>query len=86
MQPGDTKLRRLEARHPGLIRSIDAMLDAFATVKAVAAMVRANYGEFVAVSTIGNYRCRIWKVRRDCELAIRARQAAWQIFVGERRS
>lgn len=84
-QLGDTKLSRLEARHPGLIGKIDAMFDAFATVKAVTAMVRAEYGDPIGLSTIANHRCRVWKVRRDIELTEKARQEAWEEFVRERR-
>lgn len=84
-QLGDTKLSRLEARHPGLMGKIDAMFDAFATVKAVTAMVRAEYGEPISPSAIANHRCRVWKVRRDLELIERARQQAWEEFVRERR-
>jgi hypothetical protein len=86
MQVGDTKLNRLEARHPGLIAKIEAMFDNFATVAAVTAMVRAEYGEPVAVSTIGNHRNRVWKVRRDRGLKENARRVARQEFLREGRS
>jgi hypothetical protein len=86
MQPGDTKLRRMEARHAGLIQKVDAMFDAFATVKAVTAMVRAQYGGAISLSAIANYRCRVWKVERDRRRREQARQAAWEEFVREVRA
>ena len=86
MQVGDTKLKRLEARHPGLVKKVDAMFEAFATIKAVEEMLQAEYGERVGHSAIGNYKRRSWKVRRDRGLAMRARQTAYQELVSEGRN
>jgi hypothetical protein len=86
MRLGDTKLRRLQARHPGLVEKVDLMFDAFATIKAVEGMIRAEYGEHVGHSTICNYRRRCWKVRRDRGLAIRARETAREELVSEGRN
>ncbi len=62
------------------------MFDAFATVKAIEAMIRTEYGERIGLSTICNYRKRIWQVRRDRELAARAAQSAYQEWVSEGRN
>jgi hypothetical protein len=86
MQFGDTKLNRLEARHPGLIARVNEMFDRFATIKAVEAMIKAEYGERIGHSTIRNYKGKIWKVRRNSDRAVRAAMAAWQEMVSEGRS
>lgn len=86
MQLGDLKVFDLGTRHPGLVERIDAMFDAFATIKAVSAMIRAEYGERIGLSTISNYRKRIWQERRDREMAIKARQTAYQEWLSEGRN
>ena len=86
MPPGVTKLNRLDARCPGLLKRVDAMFDAFATIKSVSAMIRAEYGEFICISAIRNYRYRIWRVRRDRKLQMDAERAAWEALVREGRS
>ena len=83
---GVSKVLALETRHPGLIQKVDAMFEAFATIKAVEGMIRAEYGERIGHSTICNYKRRFWTVRRDRGLAIRARQTAWQELVSEGRN
>ncbi|MGA3323163.1 MAG: hypothetical protein ABSF45_01715 [Terriglobia bacterium] len=86
MQVGDTKLKRLEARHPGLVQKVDAMFDAFATIKAVEAMLQAEYGERVGHSAICNYKRRSWKVRRKRDQAARAAMTAYQELLSEGRN
>ena len=83
---GVTKLHSLDARHAGLIRKVDAMFEAFATIKAVQAMIQAEYGARIGHSTIWNYKRRVWKVRRDRDRAIRVATTAYQELVSERRN
>jgi len=83
---GVSKVQVLGARHPGLIQKVDAMFDAFATIKAVEAMLQAEYGERVGHSAICNYKRRSWKVRRKRDQAARAAMTAYQELVSEGRS
>ena len=85
-QAGDTKLRRLEARHPGLIARVEAMFDAFKPIVAVAEMVRTECGEPIGNSAIAKHRRWVWRVRRDRERKVRAKQAAWEQLMREGRS
>jgi hypothetical protein len=82
---GDSKVLVLGARYPGLVEKVDAMFDEFATIKAVEAMIQADYGEHIGHSTICNYKSRIWKARRKRERAIRAATIAIQELISERR-
>jgi hypothetical protein len=85
-RPGTSKVLALETRHPGLVEKVNAMFDHFATIKAVEAMIKADYGEHIGHSTICNYRKRIWMVQRDRMLAIRAKRTARQELVSEGRN
>jgi hypothetical protein len=83
---GETKLQVLEARHPGLCQKVDAMFEAFATIKAVEAMIRAEHGERIGHTTLWNYKRLFWSVRRDRLQAIRAALTARQELASEGRS
>ena len=83
MQVGDTKLKRLEARHPGLVQKVDAMFEAFASIQAVTAMIRAEYGERLSHTTVWKYKKHIWSVRRDRAQASRVAMIAYQEWVSE---
>lgn len=85
MRPGVSKVLVLGTRHPGLVEKVDAMFEEFATIKAVEAMIQADYGERIGHSTICNYKRRFWKVRRKREWAIRAATTAYQEWISERR-
>jgi len=79
------KLRKLDARHPGLCQKVDAMFDAFATLGAVAAMIRAEYGEHITATPIARYKKQFWNVRRQRDLMMKAASTAYQELVSERR-
>jgi hypothetical protein len=83
---GTSILQVLDTRHPGLLRKVDAMLESFATIKAVEAMIQADYGERIGHSTIWSYKRRIWKVRRDGIQAAIVDMIAYQEFVSEGRN
>jgi hypothetical protein len=83
---GDSKVFDLGERHPGLVERVDAMFDQFATIKAVEAMLESEYGEHIGHGTLGNYRKHIWQGRREREMAIRARQLAYQEWLSEGRN
>jgi hypothetical protein len=76
----------LDNRHPGLVEKVDAMFDSFATIKAVEAMIQAEYGEHIGHSTICNYKKRFWRVRRNRDQAMRAATTAYQQLVSEGRN
>ena len=86
MRLGVSKVLVLGTRHPGLVEKVDAMFDEFATIKAVEAMIQADYGERIGHSTICNYKRRFWKVQRKRERAIRAATIAIQELTSERRN
>lgn len=86
MRLGVSKVLVLGTRHPGLVEKVDAMFDAFATIKAVEAMILAEYGEPIGHSTVCNYQRHIWKVRRKRERATRAATIAIQELISEGRN
>jgi len=62
------------------------MFEAFASIEAVAAMIRAEYGERISHTTVWNYKRQFWTAQRKREQAIRAATAAWQELVSEGRN
>jgi transposase len=79
-------LQLLEARHPGLMQKVDAMFEAFATIKAVEVMILAEYGERMSHSTIWKYKKQSWSPRKKREQVAQAAEAAWQELVCEGRN
>jgi hypothetical protein len=75
----------LEAQHPGLFRKVDEMLEAFATVRAVSAMIQAEYGERLSHTSIWTYKRESWRPRRDQIQARETIQAALQELASEER-
>ena len=86
MEDGVSKVKRLDARHPGLIQKVDAMFEAFASIEAVTAMIRAEYGERISHTTVWKYKRQFWKVRRDRDRKARAAMTAYQELVSEGRN
>jgi len=85
-QLGVSKVRALDTQHPGLVQKVDAMFEAFASIEAVAAMIRAEYGECISHTTVWNYKRQFWTVRRKRDEAARAAMAAYQELVSEGRN
>jgi len=85
-QPGLMKVRWLGERHPGLIEKVDAMFEAFATIKEVKAMILAEYGERISHSTIWKYKKQSWSPRKKREQVAQAKQVAWQELASEGRN
>jgi hypothetical protein len=84
-RPDIKKLQVLEARHPGLIQRVDAMFEAFATIKAVKAMIQAEYDERISHSTIWKYKKHSWSVRQQRALEEKATTIALQELASEGR-
>ncbi len=83
---GVTKLHSLDARHPGLCQKVDAMFAAFASIDAVAAMIRAEFGEPIGHATVWEYKRQIWSVRRRRDQAARAALTAYEELASEGRN
>jgi hypothetical protein len=83
---GVSKVQVLDTRHPGLAQRVDAMFEAFASIQAVAAMIRAEYGERVSHTTVWKYKRQFWNVRRKRDLEARAAMTAYQELVSEGRN
>lgn len=83
---GATKLRDLEGRHPGLCRRVDAMLEAFMTLRAIASAIQTEYGERITDVSICTYKRRFWKVRRDQIKATNAARTAYEEWASEERN
>ena len=80
-----SKMQILEADHPGLFQKVDGMLEAFATVRAVSAMIQADYGERLSHTSIWTYKRESWRPRRDQIQAMKATQACLQELASEGR-
>ncbi len=83
---GVSKVLVLDTRHPGLVQKVDAMFEAFASIRAVEAMIRAEYSERISHTTIWNYKRQSWNVRRERDQAARAATTAYQELVSEGRN
>jgi hypothetical protein len=83
---GVSKVHVLDTRHPGLIQKVDAMFDAFASIQAVEAMIRGEYGERISHTTVWKYKRQSWSVRRKRDLKARAAMTAHQELVSEGRN
>ena len=59
-----TKMQMLEARHGGICRQVDAMFEAFVSLRTISAALQAQYGESISATSIWKYR-RFWSARRD---------------------
>ena len=82
---GISKVQVLDTRHPGLIQKVDAMFEAFASIQAVAAMIRAEYGERISLSSLEKYKSKHWRAQRELAEQMSAAQAASQGIGGEAR-
>ena len=85
-QLGVMKVQTLGARHPGLIERVEAMFEAFATIKEVKAMILAEYGERISHSTVWKYKKQSWTPRKKRERVAQAAQIAWQELASEGRN
>jgi hypothetical protein len=81
-----TKMQVFEARHPGLCQKVDAMFEAFTPLRAVAAMIRTEYGERISHTSIWRYKRQSWDVRRDQIQEMNVVLTAFQELVSEERS
>jgi hypothetical protein len=59
-----SKLEVLEDRHPGLCRQVEAMLKARVPVRVIAAVIQAQYGEYVGPLPLRMYRMECWDIWR----------------------
>jgi hypothetical protein len=80
------KIEILESRHPGLRQKVNAMFEAFATVRAVGAMIEAEYGERIGRTAIGIYKRRFWRKERDRIQEMNAARIACQELASEERN
>jgi hypothetical protein len=60
-----SKLEAFEERHPGAFRQVEAMLKAFISVRRIAAVLLAQYGERIGHNTLLSYRRDCWDVWRQ---------------------
>jgi hypothetical protein len=58
------KLEKLESRHPGLRRQVEAMFEAFIPLRAISAALQAQYGERISPTAIGTYKREFWNAQR----------------------
>jgi hypothetical protein len=79
------KLQRLDARHPGLWRTVDAMLEGYSSVSAISAHIEKHYGERIGRTSIWNYKRKSWRPRQNQLLRMKAEQVAWEEFASEER-
>jgi hypothetical protein len=59
-----SKLEKLEDRHPGLCRQVEAMFKAFIPLRAIAAALQAQYWEHISPASLSDYEweCRsVWR-------------------------
>lgn len=80
-----TKMQIFEARHPGLCQNVDAMFEAFTPLRAVAAVIQAQYGERISYTSIWKYKRKSWNVRRDQVREMNAAMTAFQELASEER-
>ncbi len=81
-----SKIQILEARHPGLRLKVDAMFEAFATVRAVSAMIEAHYGERLSHTSLWTYKRRSWRPQRDRIQERNVARIAFQELASEERN
>jgi len=65
---------------------VDAMFEAFASIQAVAAMIRVEYGERISHTTVWKYKRQFWNVQRQRDQVARAAMTAYQELVSEGRN
>jgi hypothetical protein len=51
-----SKIRSLEARHPGVFRQLSAMFDASIPLRTIAAALEAQYGERIPPACLEHFR------------------------------
>jgi hypothetical protein len=83
---GVSKVHVLGARHRGLVQKVDAMFEAFASIQAVAAMIRVEFGERLSHTTLWKYKRQFWNVPRKRDQEARAAMTAYQQWVSEGRN
>jgi hypothetical protein len=83
---GVSKVYVLGARHPGLVPKVDAMFEAFASIQAVAAMIRVEFGERLSHTTLWKYKRQFWNVPRQRDQEAGAAMTAYQQWVSEGRN
>jgi len=74
---------QLEERHPGLLRKVDAMLDAFVPIEAIMAMIRTEYDESIGRSGVWRYKRNFWCPQRKRDQVTKAAMIACQELANE---
>jgi len=69
-----------------LVQKVDAMFEAFASIQAVAAMIRVEFGERLSHTTLWKYKRQFWNVPRKRDQEARAAMTAYQQWVSEGRN
>ena len=80
-----SKMRKLDALHPGLIDKVDAMFAEFWPTAEIRQVVQAHYGERLSLSCLAKHKSRHWRAQRELVEQARAALAASQGFAGEAR-
>ena len=62
------------------------MFDAFASIQAVTAVIRAEYGERISHETVRRYKHQTWYVRRKRQQARQAVLTAFEELANEGRN
>ena len=57
-------IERLEDRHPGFCRQLEAMFAASMPLRKIAAAIHSQYGARLSRDTLAAYRGRDWDVRQ----------------------
>lgn len=68
-------IERIEQRHPGFCRQLDAMFEASISQRRIAAAIHALYGETICPESIGKFKKADWDVRRALNQAPKAARA-----------
>jgi hypothetical protein len=58
------KFEEFEDRHPGLCRQVEAMFKAFIPLRAIAAALQAQYGEYIGRNSLCAYKRACWDAWR----------------------
>jgi hypothetical protein len=79
------KLEEFEGRHPGLVRQVEAMFEAFVPLRAISAALQAQYGERISHTSIWTYKRESWNVQRALIESRKVAQVALQELASEGR-
>lgn len=78
-----TRVEQLDRKHPGLRQLIDLMLDGHGGLAEIREAVKEKFGEEIATSTLGSYKLKRWRPRRDWIDAIKNRAQAFSELISD---